>query len=125
MFFVFDRTAEGRSIKSLTLVDDSTHEKVAIVPERALGGNQLVRILEQLASTRGLPKPIRTENGKELCRRAMLTGTHTQSVQWFKVDPGKPNQNAFIESFDGRFRDECLKEHWFTSMQHARLVVES
>jgi putative transposase len=62
MDFVFDRTAEGRSIKSLTVVDDATHEAVAIVPERALGGNQLVRILEQLASTRGLPKAIRTDN---------------------------------------------------------------
>ena len=67
MDFVCDRTAEGRSIKSLTVVDDATHEAVAIVPERALGGNQLVRILEQLASTRGLPKAIRTDNGKEFC----------------------------------------------------------
>jgi hypothetical protein len=62
MDFVFDRTAEGRSIKNLTVVDDATHEAVAIVPERALGGNQLVRILEQLRSTRGLPKAIRTDN---------------------------------------------------------------
>lgn len=71
MDFVFDRTAEGRSIKSLTVVDDATHEAVAIVPERALGGHQLVRILEQLASTRGLPKAIRTDNGKEFCSRVM------------------------------------------------------
>ena len=70
MDFVFDRTAEGRSIKNLTVVDDATHEEVAIVPERALGGNQLVRILEQLASTKGLPKAIRTDNGKEFCSRA-------------------------------------------------------
>ena len=73
MDFVFDRTAEGRSIKSLTVVDDATHEAVAIVPERALGGNQLVRVLEQLAGTRGVPKAIRTDNGKEFCSRAMLT----------------------------------------------------
>ncbi len=70
MDFVFDRTDEGRSIKNLTVVDDATHEEVAIVPERALGGNQLVRILEQLASTKGLPKAIRTDNGKEFCSRA-------------------------------------------------------
>ena len=65
MDFVFDRTAEGRSIKSLTVVDDATHEAVAIVAERALGGHQLVRILEQLARSRGLPKAIRTDNGKD------------------------------------------------------------
>ena len=125
MDFVFDRTAEGRSIKSLTVVDDATHEAVAIVQERALGGNQLVRILEQLASTRGLPKAIRTDNGKEFCSRAMLTWAHARCVQLFLIEPGKPNQNAYIESFNGRFRDECLNEHWFTSLQHARVVVET
>jgi putative transposase len=125
MDFVFDRTAEGRSIKSLTVVDDATHEAVAIVSERALGGNQLVRILEQLAGTRGLPKAIRTDNGKEFCSRAMLTWAHARGVQLFLIEPGKPNQNAYIESFNGRFRDECLNEHWFTSLQHARVVVEA
>lgn len=125
MDFVFDRTAEGRSIKSLTVVDDATHKAVAIVPERALGGNQLVRILEQLAGTRGLPKAIRTDNGKEFCSRAMLTWAHARGVQLFLIEPGKPNQKAYIESFNGRFRDECLNEHWFTSLQHARVVVEA
>lgn len=125
MDFVFDRTAEGRSIKNLTVVDDATHEAVAIVPERALGGNQLVRILEQLAHTRGLPKAIRTDNGKEFCSRAMLNWAHARGVQLFLIEPGKPNQNAYIESFNGRFRDECLNEHWFTSLQHARVIVEA
>ena len=124
MDFVFDRTAEGRSIKSLTIVDDATHEAVAIVPERALGGNQLVRILEHLAYTRGLPKAIRTDNGKEFCSRALLTWAHARGVQLFLIEPGKPNQNAYIESFNGRFRDECLNEHWFTSLRHARVIVE-
>ena len=125
MDFVFDRTAEGRSIKSLTVVDDATHEAVAIVPERALGGNQLVRILEHLAYTRGLPKAIRTDNDKEFCSRAMLTWAHARGVQLFLIEPGKPNQNAYIESFNGRFRDECLNEHWFTSLRHARVIVET
>ena len=91
---VFDRTAEGRSIKSRTVVDDATHEAFAIVAERALGGNQLLRILEQLASTRGLPKAIRTDNGKEFCSRAMLTWAHARGVPLFLIEPGKPNQNA-------------------------------
>ena len=125
MDFVFDRTAEGRSIKNLTVVDDATHEAVAIVAELALGGHQLVRILEQLTLTRGLPKAIRTDNGKEFCSRAMLTWAHARGVQLFLIEPGKPNQNAYIESFNGRFRDECLNEHWFTSLQHARVIVEA
>lgn len=125
MDFVFDRTAEGRSIKSLTIVDDATHEAVAIVPERAMGGQQLVRILEQLALTRGLPQAIRTDNGKEFCSRAMLTWAHARNVKLFLIEPGKPNQNAYIESFNGRFRDECLNEHWFTSLQQAKIVIDA
>jgi transposase InsO family protein len=123
MDFVFDRTAEGRSIKSLTVVDDATHEAVAIVPERALGGNQLVRILEQLRSTRGLPKAIRTDNGKEFCSRAMLTWAHARGVQLFLIEPGKPNQNAYIESFNGRFRDECLNEHCIDPVKICTSVI--
>lgn len=125
MDFVFDRTAEGRVIKSLTIVDDATHEAVAIVAERAMGGNQLVRLLDQLAKTRGLPKAIRTDNGKEFCSRAMLTWAHARGVQLFLIEPGKPNQNAYIESFNGRIRDECLNEHWFTSLHHAWVVIDA
>ena len=125
MDFVFDRAAEGRSIKSLTEVDDATHEAVAIVAERALGGHQLVRILELLARSRGLPKAIRTDNGKEFCSRAMVSWAHARGVQLLLIEPGKPNQNACIESFNGRFRAECLNEHWFTSLAHARVVVET
>ncbi len=125
MDFVFDRTAEGRVIKNLTVVDDATHEAVTIVPERAIGGQQLVRILDQLAKTRGLPKAIRTDNGKEFCSRALLTWAHARGVQLFLIEPGKPNQNAYIESFNGRFRDECLNEHWFTSLRHAQVIIDT
>ena len=125
MDFVFDRTAEGRVIKNLTVVDDATHESVTIAPERAMGGQQLVRILDQLAKTRGLPNAIRTDNGKEFCSRAMLTWAHARGVQLFLIEPGKPNQNAYIESFNGRFRDECLNENWFTSLRHAQVVIEA
>ena len=124
MDFVFDRTAEGRVIKSLTVVDDATHEAVAIVPERAMGGMQLTRALDRIAKTRGLPKAIRTDNGKEFCSRAMQTWAHNRGVQLFLIEPGKPNQNAYIESFNGRFRDECLNEHWFMSLRHAQVVIE-
>jgi len=125
MDFVFDRTAEGRVIKSLTVVDDATHESVAIVPERAIGGHALTRILDRLAVERGLPQAIRTDNGKEFCGRAMLTWAHARGVRLFLIQPGKPNQNAYIESFNGRLRDECLNEHWFVSLAHARTVIEA
>lgn len=75
--------------------------------------------------SRGLPKAIRTDNGKEFCGRAMLTWAHQRGVQLLLIEPGKPNQNAYIESFNGRFRDECLNEHWFTSLPHAKVVIES
>ena len=124
MDFVFDRSAEGRAIKCLTIVDDATHEAVAIVPERAISGQHVTRILDHLAATRGLPQVIRTDNGKEFCGRAMLTWAHARGVTLRLIAPGKPTQNAYIESFNGRFRDECLNEHWFTSLAHAQVVIE-
>lgn len=123
MDFVFDRTAEGRVLKCLTVVDDATHESVAIVVERAIGGELLTRLLDRLALTRGLPKAIRTDNGKEFCGRAMQAWAHERGVRLFLIEPGKPNQNAYIESFNGRFREECLNEHWFVNLPHARALI--
>lgn len=123
--FVFDRTAEGRVLKCLTIVDDATTEAVAIVPARAIGGLPLTRVLDQLALSRGLPRVLRTDNGPEFCGRAMLTWAHARGLTLRLIEPGKPNQNAYIESFNGRFRDECLNEHWFTSVDHARVVIEA
>lgn len=125
MDFVFDRTADGRVIKCLTIVDDATHEAVATVAERAIGGHVLTRILDRLAVTRGLPQAIRTDNGKEFCGRIMLNWAHARGVKLFLIQPGKPNQNAYIESFNGRLRDECLNEHWFTSLAHATVLIEA
>lgn len=123
MDFVFDRTADGRVLKCLTIVDDGSHECVAIVPERAISGQTLTRILERLELSRGLPKVIRTDNGKEFCGRVMVTWAHQRGIDLRLIEPGKPNQNAYVESFNGRFRDECLNEHWFTSLPHARVVI--
>lgn len=125
MDFVFDRTAEGRVIKCLTIVDDATHEAVAIEVERAISGHMLTRVLDRLALSRGLPSVIRTDNGKEFCGRAMVTWAHARGVQLRLIEPGKPNQNAYVESFNGRLRDECLNEHWFTHLLHARTVIET
>lgn len=125
MDFVFDRTGEGRVLKCLTIVDDATHEAVAIEVERAICGQMLTRVLDRLALSRGLPKVIRTDNGKEFCGKAMVVWAHARGVTLRLIEPGKPNQNAYIESFNGRLRDECLNEHWFTSLLHARTVIET
>ena len=125
MDFVFDRTAEGRVVKCLTIVDDATHESVAIEVERAISGHGVSRVLDRLALSRGLPKVIRTDNGKEFCGKAMVAWAHEHDVQLRLIEPGKPNQNAYIESFNGRLRDECLNEHWFPSLLHARTEIET
>ena len=124
MDFVFDRTAEGRVLKCLTVVDDATHEAVVIEVERAISGLGVTRVMDRLAQTRGLPKVIRSDNGKEFCGKAMVTWAHARGVQLRLIEPGKPNQNAYIESFNGRLRDECLNEHWFPSLLHARTEIE-
>ena len=123
MDFVFDRTACGRAIKCLVIVDDATHEVVAIEVERAISGHGVARVLDRLALTRGLPKVIRTDNGKEFCGKAMLLWAHQSGVQLRLIEPGKPNQNAYVESLNGRLRDECLNDHWFTSLPQARQIL--
>ncbi|WP_155760664.1 IS3 family transposase [Stenotrophomonas maltophilia] len=125
MDFVFDRTAEGRVIKCLTIVDDASHEAVAIEVERAISGQGVSRVLDRLAMQRGLPRVIRTDNGKEFCGKAMVAWAHEKEVALRLIEPGKPNQNAYVESFNGRLRDECLNEHWFPTLLHARTSIES
>lgn len=124
MDFVFDRIASGRRLKILGIVDDGTTECVAAYPEHAMGGDHLVRVLDRICQARGYPKIIRTDNAKEFTGRAMLTWAHRHGVKLRLIEPGKPNQNAYIESFNSRFRDECLNEHWFFNLRHARIVIE-
>jgi putative transposase len=125
MDFVFDRVATGRTIKCLVIVDDATHESVAIVPEHTIGGSHLTRILDGICSQRGTPSVIRTDNGPEFIGKAMLNWAYRRGITLRLIEPGKPNQNAYVESFNGRLRDECLNEHWFTSIAHARAVIEA
>lgn len=124
MDFVFDRTADGRVLKCLTIVDDATHEAVCIEVERAISGHGVARVLDRLARVRGLPEAIRTDNGKEFCGKAMLAWSHARGIRLRLIEPGKPNQNAYVESFNGRLRDECLNEHWFTHLLQARTLIE-
>jgi transposase InsO family protein len=125
MDFMFDRVASGRTLKLLVITDDATHESVAIEPEHTIGGNHLTRILDGICSQRGKPVVIRSDNGPEFTGKAMLTWAHRHAIALRLIEPGKPNQNAYVESFNGRLRDECLNEHWFTSLAHARVVIET
>jgi putative transposase len=125
MDFVFDRIASGRTLKCLVIVDDATHEAVAIVPEHTIGGDHLTRILDGICSQRGKPIVIRSDNGPEFTGKSMLIWAHRHGIALRLIEPGKPNQNAYVESFNGRLRDECLNEHWFMSLAHARALIES
>lgn len=124
MDFVFDRTADGRGLKLLVIVDDATHECVSIVTERSMGGNQLTRVLDEVCARRGKPAVIRSDNGPEFIGKAMLYWSFETGVALKLIEPGKPNQNAYVESFNRLFRDECLNENWFTSLAHAKAVIE-
>lgn len=124
MDFVFGRTADGRVIKLLVIVDDATHEAVAIEVERAISGHGVSRVLDRQAISRSLPQVIRTDNGKRFCGKTMVSWAHGRGVQLGLIQPGKPNQNAYVESFNGRLRDECLNEHWFPTLLHVRTKIE-
>lgn len=123
--FVFDRIASGRVLKCLVIVDDATHESVAVIAQHSIGGHHLTRMLDEVCARRGRPAVIRSDNGRELTGKAMLTWAHRNSVTLRQIEPGKPNQNAYVESFNGRLRDECLNEHWFVSLAHAQAVINA
>lgn len=123
MDFVSDALAGGRRIKALTIVDDFTKESVDIALDHGISGHYVTRVLDQAVRFRGVPAAIRTDQGPEFTGRALDQWAYRNGVQLKLIQPGKPTQNAFIESFNGRFRDECLNEHWFTSLAEARVLV--
>jgi putative transposase len=123
--FVSDALAWGRRIRLLAVVDAVTREALAIEVDTSLPGERVVRVLEQLATDRGVPNAIVLDNGPELTGRALDQWAYGRGVQLRFIQPGKPVQNAFAESFVGRLRDECLNEHWFTSLADARRIVEA
>ena len=123
MDFVSDALASGRRLKCLTVADDFTHECVDIVVDHGISGAYVVRVLDQVARFRGYPRAVRTDNGPEFTSRAFIAWTQRHGVEHLLIEPGKPMQNGYIESFNGKFRDECLNEHWFTSLVQARDVI--
>ena len=123
MDFVSDALSNGRRIKALTIVDDFTKEAVDIAVDHGISGHYVTRVLDQAIRFRGVPKAIRTDQGPEFTGRALDQWAYRNGVQLKLIQPGKPTQNAYIESFNGKFRDECLNEHWFTSLAQARILI--
>jgi putative transposase len=122
--FVSDVLAWGRRFRVLAVVDDFTREALALVVDSSLPGGRVVRELDALIARRGRPLMIVSDNGTELTSRAVLDWTNRSGVEWHYIAPGKPQQNAFIEAFNARLRDECLNEEVFGSLAEARAVIE-
>lgn len=125
MDFVFDELASGRRIKTLTVVDDCSKEAVRVAADTSMPALYVTRLLDQIKVERGLPKVIRTDNGPEFAGRTMQDWAARNGVEMRFIQPGKPVQNAYIESFNSRFRNECLSQHWFASLSHMRSVIDN
>jgi len=116
MDFMSDSLCDGRRFRVLTVVDDFTRECVAIEVDTGITGERVIRTLGWLKETRGLPAMVVTDNGPEFTSKAMLAWSQPAGVRLHFIDPGRPVQNAFIESFNGKLRDECLNQYWFVSI---------
>ena len=124
--FVQDTLSWGRKFRMLTIVDAYTRESLAIEVDTSLSGVRVARVLNRVAEERrAAPDAIVLDNGPELTSRALDQWAYERRIRLQFIDPGKPQQNGFIESFNGRLRDECLNEHWFLSLPHAKHIVES
>ena len=124
MDFVSESTVRGRRFRALTIVDDYSRECPAIEVDTSLGGARVAGVLERLAETRGLPQVITVDNGPEFAGRALDEWAYRRGVRLSFICPGKPVENAFVESFNGRLLDECLNTNWFMSVRHAREIIE-
>ena len=122
--FVADTLVSGRRFRILTLVDDFTRECLALVVDTSLTGLRVARELDRIAELRGYPNMIVSDNGTELTSNAILAWQQQRGVEWHYIAPGKPMQNGFVESFNGRLRDECLNEHLFANLKEAREIIE-
>lgn len=109
----------------MTIVDEYTRECPAIEVDTSIGGRRVIKVLERLEETRGLPEVITVDNGPEFAGKALDEWAYRKGIKLNFIRPGKPIENAFVESFNGRFRDECLNINWFVSLKHAREVIEA
>ena len=122
--FVMDALADGRKIRLMTIVDDYTRESLKIPVERSITGVRVTQELSELIKSRGKPEEILSDNGTEFTCNAVLSWTQEQDVKWSYIQPGKPMQNGYVESFNGKLRDECLNENMFETLIEAKILVE-
>ena len=123
--FVFDRCANGQQLKCLTVIDEWTRECLAIEVSGSIRSRDVIDVLARLISVHGTPRHLRSDNGPEFVSRAILKWLHTSSIDTAAIDPGKPWQNGTNESFNDKFRDECLSLEWFRSRAEAKVLIET
>jgi putative transposase len=124
MDFVSDSTVTGRKFRALTIVDNYTRECPVIEVDTSLGGARVVNVLDRLSETRGLPEVITIDNGPEFAGKALDEWAYRKRIKLNFITLGKPVENAYAESFNGRLRDECLNTNWFLNLKQARNIIE-
>lgn len=125
MDFMQDVLADGRRFRTLNILDIVTRECLAIAVDTSLPGQRVVRVLDQLVEQHGAPKQITIDNGPEFTGQVLDAWAYAQQVSLDFIEPGKPMQNGYLESFNGKFRDECLNVHWFLSLAQARQIIDA
>jgi len=125
MDFMRDTLANGRSFRTLNVVDAYTRECLAIEVDTSLPGLRVARVLDRLIVGHGIPQTIRVDNGPEFAGKVLDAWAYAKGVRLDFIDPGKPTQNGLMESFNGKFRDECLNGHWFHDLSEARRLIEA
>jgi len=121
--FVHDAAASGRKFRALSVVDPCTRECLALEVDTSLGSRRVTRVLERIIAERGAPQAIRTDNGPEFTSRHFLAWCLERKIEPVHIEPGKPVQNAHVESFHGKLRDECLNASWFANLFEARKKI--
>ncbi len=123
MDFVSDHLAKGRRFRVLTTVDSCTRKSPGVLVDFSIGGERVTRFLDELSLERGLPEMIVVDNGPEFISNALDRWAYQRGVKLHFIRPGKPIENAFVESFNGKLRDECLNANWFDSLEQARQII--
>lgn len=123
--FVHDACANGQKLKCLTVVDEFTHEAIAIEVASSIRSRRVIEVLARLVSVRGAPRYLRSDNGPEFVATAVLGWLVNAGIDTAFIAPGKPWQNGSNESFNGRFRDECLNMEWFRTRAEAAVIIET
>jgi len=124
MDFVADAALNNRKIKALPIVDVYTKKCHRIEVDTSINGVRVCRVLDEVGEQEGLPEVIMIDNGPEFAGKALDEWAYSKGIKLQFIRPGKPVENAYIESFNGRLRDECLNEHWFINLGHARQIIE-